>query len=141
MMTNQSFSLKRFVLALLPVAFFAISCQPDEQEPADDRDKFVDVWHVVEQSSQIGTTNYDVHINLSTTNTSQVLMENFYNVGFSFKAVANVSGSNLTLNSQTYNASQLQGSGSMSGNNTINMSYTVDDGSAVDTCTATLTRQ
>lgn len=141
MMTLKSFPLKKYFLALVPVAFFALGCQPDEQEPVDDRDKFVDVWHVVEQSSQIGTTNYDVHINLSTTNTSQVLMENFYNVGFSFKAVANVSGSNLTLNTQTYNASQLQGSGSMSGNNTINMNYTVDDGSAVDTCTATLTRQ
>lgn len=141
MMTLTSFPLKKYFLALLPVAFFAVSCQPEPQEPADDRDKFVDVWHVVENSSQIGTTNYDVHINLSTTNTSQVLMENFYNVGFSFKAVANVSGSNLTLNSQTYNSSQLQGSGSMNGNNTINMNYTVDDGSAVDTCTATLTRQ
>jgi hypothetical protein len=29
----------------------------------------------------------------------------------------------------------------MSGNNTINMSYTVNDGSAIDTCTAVLTRQ
>lgn len=141
MMMLKSIHWKKLVLAIVPAAFFIVSCQPDEQEPTDDRDKFVDVWHVVEQSSQIGTTNYDVHINLSTTNTSQVLMENFYNVGFSFKAVANVSGSNLTLNSQTYNGAQLQGSGSMSGNNTINMNYTVDDGSAVDTCTATFTRQ
>jgi hypothetical protein len=141
MMTLKSLSLKKCLLAIVPVAFLAVSCQPDPTDPTDERDKFVDVWHVVEQSSQIGSTNYDVHINLSPTNTSQVLMENFYNVGFSFKAVANVSGSNLTLNSQTYNSSQLQGSGSMNGNNTINMSYTVNDGSAIDTCTAVFTRQ
>lgn len=132
---------KRILLAVLPIAFVAFSCQPEEEGPVDDRDKFVDVWQCVEQSSQIGQTTYDVHINLSGTNSSQVLMENFYNVGFSFKAVANVSGSNLTLNQQTYNASQLQGSGAMSGNNTINLNYTVNDGSAIDTCTAVLTRQ
>jgi len=137
----KSIPFKKLILALVPVAFFAVSCQPDEAEPTDDRDKFVDVWHCVEQSSQIGQTPYDVHINLSTTSTTQVLMENFYNVGFGFKAVATVSGSNLTLANQTYNASQLQGSGSMNGNNSINMSYTVNDGSSIDTCTATLTRQ
>ncbi|MCK6638505.1 MAG: hypothetical protein L6Q81_00345 [Bacteroidia bacterium] len=141
MMKFSPNNMKKAMLAVLPVAFLAFSCQPEEEGPLDERDKFVDVWHCVEQSSQIGQTPYDVHINLSTTNSSQVLMENFYNVGFSFKAVANVSGSNLTLNQQTYNASQLQGSGSMSGNNTINMSYTVNDGSAIDTCTAVLTRQ
>jgi hypothetical protein len=141
MMTLKSNFFRKCLLAMLPVAFFVIACQPDETEPTDDRDKFVDVWHVAEQSSIIGPTSYDVHINLSTTSTTQVLMENFYNVGFAFKAVATVSGSNLTLSSQTYNASQLQGSGSMSGNNTINMNYTVDDGSAIDTCTATMTRQ
>lgn len=141
MMTLKSISFRNLALALLPVTFFVVACQPDGQEPTDDRDKFVDVWHVVEQSSIIGQTPYDVHINLSTTATTEVLMENFYNVGFGFKARAVVSGSNLTLNSQTYNSSQLQGSGSMSGNNTINMSYTVDDGSAIDTCTAVMTRQ
>jgi len=82
-----------------------------------------------------------MHMNLSAASTTQVLMENFYNVGFSFKAVATVSGSNLSLSSQTYNGSQLQGSGRMNGNNSINMSYTVNDGSAIDTCTSVLTRQ
>lgn len=141
MMTLKAISFRVSMFAVVAVSLFAVSCQPDETEPTDDRDKFVDVWHCVEQSSQVGQTNYDVHINLSTTNTSQVLMENFYNVGFSFKAVANISGSSVTLNQQTYNASQLQGSGNMSGNNTINLSYTVNDGSTIDTCTAVLSRQ
>lgn len=141
MMTLKSISFRLSMFTVIAVSLFAVSCQPDEAEPADDRDKFVDVWHCVEQSSQVGQTNYDVHINLSTTNTSQVLMENFYNVGFAFKAVANISGSSVTLNQQTYNASQLQGSGSMSGNNTINLNYTVNDGSSIDTCSAVLTRQ
>ena len=141
MMTKKSVSLGKLALFMFPLALFPVACQPDEAGPTDDRDKFVDVWHCVEQSSQIGQTQYDVHINLSSTSTTQVLMENFYNVGFSFKAVATVSGSNLTLASQTYNGSQLQGSGSMNGNNSINMSYTVNDGSAIDTCTSVLTRQ
>ena len=119
MMTLKSISFRKSLLAALPVAFFAVACQPETTEPTDDRDKFVDVWHCIENSSQIGQTPYDVHINLSTTNESQVLIENFYNVGFGFKAFANVSGRILSLNSQTYNSSQLQGNGSMSGiNNT-----------------------
>jgi hypothetical protein len=49
----KSIPFKKLILALVPVAFLAVSCQPDEAEPTDDRDKFVDVWHCVEQSSQI----------------------------------------------------------------------------------------
>jgi hypothetical protein len=141
MMTLQSISFRKLALAVIPVAFFAVSCQPDETtEPADDRDKFVDSWQVTETSSQVGQTNYEVHINLAP-NTTQVQIENFYNVGFSYKAIATVSGTTLTIGNQTYNASQLQGSGSMNGNNTINMNYTVNDGSSIDTCTAVMTRQ
>lgn len=141
MMTLQSNLFRKLIPALIPVALLLVSCQPDEAEPADDRDKFVDIWHVTETSSQVGQTNYDVHINLSTTNTSQVLIENFYNFGMSHKAVATVSGTSLTFASQTLNGGQLQGNGSMSGNNTINMSYTMNDGSGIDTCTAVYTRQ
>lgn len=141
MMTPKSISVIKHMLAIIPIAVLVIACQPEEAGPTDDRDKFVDVWNCVEQSSQIGQTQYDVHINLSTTNTAQVLLENFYNVGFSYKAIATVSGSNLTMANQTYNGSQLQGTGSMNGNNSINLNYTVNDGSAIDTCTSTFTRQ
>lgn len=119
-----------------------VSCQPDEEPaPADARDPFVASWTCNENSSQIGASTYTVHINKSTTNTSQVEIENFYNIGFAYKATANISGTAVTINQQTYNSNQLHGSGSKTGTNTISLTYYMNNGSTVDTCTATLTRQ
>lgn len=129
------FALTVFVLALS-------SCAPEEEPtPADARDPFVASWNVSENSSQIGITPYVVHINKSTSNTSQVLIENFYNIGFTYKAVATIDGTNVTIGQQTYNGNQLHGSGSKTGANTITLTYYMDNGSTIDTCTATLTRQ
>jgi hypothetical protein len=129
-------------IALFSAAF--ISCQPEEEPtPADARDPYVASWTVSETSSQIGTVNpYTVHINKSTTNTSQILIENFYNMGFPVKATANISGSAVTISPQTFNGTnQLHGSGNKTGPNTIVLTYFMNDGSTIDTCTATLSRQ
>ncbi|TND08019.1 MAG: hypothetical protein FD123_2702 [Bacteroidetes bacterium] len=134
-------------IGLFAVAAFVLAlpaCQPEEEEPTptDDRDKFVAAWTCVENSTNSGQTTFNVHINKSTTNSAQVKLENLYNIGQAFSAVADVSGSNLTIPQQVYNNKPLHGSGTMVSNNTINMTYYVDLGSGnIDTCTATLTRQ
>ncbi|MGL4596038.1 MAG: hypothetical protein ACRCYO_00835 [Bacteroidia bacterium] len=119
------------------------TCTPDEEEPnpADGRDVYVASWDASEQSSQVGQNNYVVHINKSTSNASQVLIENFYNIGFQFKAIAAINGNNLTIPQQTYNGNQLNGSGTKTGTNTIQMTYYMNTGSNIDTCVVTLTRQ
>lgn len=127
-----------FGAAIIVTALFS-SCQPDETP--DSRDSYVASWAVNESSSQIGTTNYTVHINVVSSNTTQVQIENFYNIGFGFKAIADISGSAITLPQQTYNGNQLHGSGTKTGANTINMTYYVNNGTTIDTCTATLSRQ
>lgn len=130
-----------FLATLSTVAVFS-SCQPDEQPaPADERDVYVAAWTVNEHSSQIGASTYTVHINKSTSNASQVLIENFYNLGFSFKATADISGTTITIPQQTLNSNQLHGSGTKTGANSISLTYYMNDGSTIDTCTATLTRQ
>jgi hypothetical protein len=129
-----------FVPALIGLAF--VSCQPEEEPtPADARDPFVDSWTCAENSSQIGSTSYTVHINKSTTNTSQIHIENFYNIGFQFKSNATISASDVTINQQTYNGNQLNGTGNKTSPNTITLTYYVNNGSTIDTCSATLTRQ
>lgn len=137
--------MKMFRPALVIAAFSVlafVSCQPEEEPtPADARDPFVASWTLNENSSQIGASTYTVHINKSTTNTSQVQIENFYNIGFNFKATADISGTSVTIPQQTYNSNQLHGSGSKTGANTITLTYYMNNGSTVDTCTATLTRQ
>jgi len=140
--------MKKKLLGGLLIALTAIAllpgCQPEEEPeptPSDDRDAFVDTWDCDETSSQTGFTSFNVHINKSTTSSSQVLIENFYNVGFQFKAVANVSGSTLVFPSQIYNGNTLTGNGTKVSANTINLTYYVDQGGGnVDTCTAVLNR-
>lgn len=124
--------------------FLLPACQPDDEstEPTDERDKFVAAWSCTEVSTNTAQTTFNVHINKSTTNSTDILMENFYNIGQAFSARATVSGSSLTIPNQIYNNKPLHGSGTMISNNTINMTYYVDLGSGnIDTCTATFTRQ
>jgi hypothetical protein len=129
-----------FLAAFSTVAVFS-SCQPDEQPaPADARDVYVAAWTCSENSAQAGQSNYEVHINKSTTNASQVFMEDFYHFGFGYKAIVDISGTSLTIALQTLNSTQIHGSGTKTGANTINLTYYVNDGSTIDTCTAVLTR-
>lgn len=130
-------------LLLFLLGYALPGCQPDETtEPTDDRDKFVAAWTCAENSSQTQNSSFTVDINKSASVTTQIEIENFYNVGFSNKAKAEISGSSLTIPSQLYSGKQIHGSGTMVSNNTITMTYYVDLGSGtIDTCTATLTRQ
>ena len=133
---------KIVLLAAFFTSSFFVACQPEEEPaPADARDVFVDSWTLTENSSQIGQTTYTVHINKVTSNTTQVQIENFYNIGFAFKANVNISGSSMTIPQQTYNGNQLHGSGTKTGANSINMTYYVNNGTTIDTCTAALSRQ
>ncbi|HTL80310.1 MAG TPA: hypothetical protein VL651_01325 [Bacteroidia bacterium] len=131
-------------LAIAGIAFVPVfsSCSPeDEPTPADARDVFVANWTVNEHSTQIGNSTFTVSIAKSTTNTAQVLIDNFYNVGAGNKATADISGSAVTINTQTFSSQQLHGSGTKTGANSINLTYYMNNGSVIDTCTATLTRQ
>jgi hypothetical protein len=133
---------KIVLLAALFTSSFFVACQPEEEPaPADARDVFVDSWTLTENSSQIGQTTYTVHINKVSSNTTQVQVENFYNIGFAFKANVNIDGSSMAIPQQTYNGNQLHGSGTKTGANSINMTYYVNNGTTIDTCTATLSRQ
>ncbi|MDQ3109171.1 MAG: hypothetical protein M3R17_04685 [Bacteroidota bacterium] len=134
---------KIFFSAVIFATTFFVACAPEEEPaPADARDLYVDSWTLNENSTQIGVSPpYTIHINKVTTNTTQVEIENFYNIGFNFKAKVNIDGSSMTIPQQTYNGNQLHGSGTKTNANSINMTYYVNNGSTIDTCTATLTRQ
>lgn len=137
-------SLSRFALLLVVLA--TASCQPDEDQPeptpTDDRDKFVNTngWSCQENSSQTGASTFTVHILKSSANSSDIQIENFYNFGFQNKATAAVNGSSFTIASQQLSGNTIQGSGAYQSNGTITMNYTVNNGSAIDTCSAVLTK-
>ncbi|HLG02128.1 MAG TPA: hypothetical protein VI731_00945 [Bacteroidia bacterium] len=138
----QNFRLFTLLLSFTTALLF-ISCQPEEEPiPADPRDTYVDQWTCNENSTVAGQVNpYTVHINKSTTSSSQVLIENFYNLGFGVKATATISGNSITLATQSLATYQMHGSGSKTGSNTLSMTYYVDDGNEIDTCVSTFTRQ
>lgn len=135
-----SLSRLALILSILAVS----SCQPDEEEeptPVDERDKFVASWTCQENSTQTGPSTFTVHITKSSSNSSQIQLENFYNFGFQNKAIATISGSSFSIASQQISGNTISGSGALQSNGTITMNYTVNNGSAIDTCSAVMTKQ
>ncbi|PHX82431.1 MAG: hypothetical protein CK539_04720 [Flavobacteriales bacterium] len=131
-----------FLYVLLPIAVVFYSCQPDEVPvPTDERDVYVGSWTCAETSNSIGLNSFTVHIIKDAVIETNVQIENFYNIGFQYKAKVAISGLNMSLAYQTVNSNQVHGSGTKTGNNSISLLYYVDDGTTVDTCTAVLTRQ
>lgn len=134
-----------FFLISLSVAIN--SCAPEETEnptPTDERDKFVGAWNCSENSLLNGKSTFTIDINKSNTEKSQVILENFYNYGFNKTAIATISGTKISIASQTFSGTNtLSGSGTLSadGKKIENFNYFVNDGSVTDTCKAVLTKQ
>ena len=121
------------------IILFAVIACTDESilNPADPRDQFIGSWNVNETCIKDA---YSVSIEKDTTNSSQVIIKNFWLIGFNEKPpYAIVTGNTLTIPSQTmcYSGSNsVKGSGLLS-KNTITWSYSVNDGADLYTCSAT----
>lgn len=134
-----------FVLFTLAIIFF--SCNPDDpndnpQPTEDPRDKFVGSWLCNENSSQFGQINpFYVTITLNQSNSSQIYLANFYQLGSGQKVYGVVTNNTVTIPSQTVSSKSVSGSGTITNNNnTINWNYYVNDGADIDTCTAVYTK-
>ena len=136
----------KFPGILVMLAFLAYSCEdllgPDT---GDDRDKLVDTWKVIEESSPLKSEQgaYWVEIEKHPDKRNMVLIYFFHGLGDDVYAEASLSGSTLTLGSQVLQGGwTIQGSGEIQKNwNEINWTYTADDGSSViDRVTAVYTR-
>lgn len=138
--------LLRFGLALL-VAGFVFSCKPDSKDedpttPTDPKSRFIGSWTCSEHSYTDNTnSSYTIHIVDSTG--SWVLIESFYNQGFNRKAKATISGDDMSIvTPQNVNGLFIKRfTGHMSNSTSINMTYVMDDGSSLDSCSATLSKQ
>lgn len=131
-----------FFILLFVLASFLHSCDTDEDinEPtADPRDKFVGAWNCQETSSinKKGSSSYTVNISLNPNNSSQILLENFYQLGFGIKLYAIVANNNATIPEQTTSGFAVKGSGNYNtSTDKINWTYYVNDGADIDSCTA-----
>ncbi len=137
---------KIYYLLFMAAALAITSCASDDKdEPSpstDIRDNFVAYWNVIENSSVIGGANsFVVNITKSTTNSNEIVLNNFS--GLTVSARASVSNNNITIPYQQLGTIGFtQGSGTLTNATTISLSYTNTIGStAADNCTAIYTKQ
>ena len=122
-------------LSALFVVFF-VSCEVANDSLTDEEitTKVVGSWHVTEKPSG---NNYQVSI--ATKSSVNVTISNFYNVGVVVSATI-VEGS-IIIPEQLVNGDTFKGTGVFSNSyKTIQLTYSVNDGSGVENVTNTLTR-
>lgn len=101
---------------------------------------YTGIWNVNENSSVYGQTAYEIIVDRSNNNT--IIMRNFYSLTYDVGTSATVTESSILINQQTVNGQSINGSGSLINNKkTMNLTYTANDGSGPDNCTATATKQ
>jgi hypothetical protein len=137
-------AMKKITALLLPTTLlllFVFGCEPfDNPDDGDPRDNFVGDWTVNEVSTLYGTTNYSATIIYDPNNSTQVLIKNFYHFGMEIETYAIPTVSSITVPEQTICSASVKGTGYLN-KNTIDWTYTVDDGADIDHVTATFTKQ
>ncbi len=137
-------------LSVLFLALIVTSCadnksdDPSSPEPTSDaRDKFVAYWNVNETSALTGPNSHTVNIVKSTTNSSEVLLNNFS--GLSLSARASINNNILTIPYQSIGSPNsigfTQGSGTLTSATSISFNYTTTIGNSRDSSTAVYTKQ
>lgn len=138
---------KIFCFSIIVCNLFAVSCASDKKddpsspEPTTDaRDKFVAYWNVNENSATAGTNTHTVNIIKSTTNSGEVMINNFS--GLSVSARASVNNSILTIPYQQIGSIGFtKGSGTLTSATNITMNYTTTISTSRDSSTAIYTKQ
>ena len=139
----------RYLLLLFAgISLSMVSCQPDDTSPDTPseslRNKIIDYWSV-DESSQIYKSiqsKYTVQM-LKDNDSSKVLIDNFYNLGYGKQAKAIINEDySVNIPSQNVDGFLISGSGTIDhGLKRIDFSYIADDqGGIVDTVTAVYTR-
>ncbi|MBI3520665.1 MAG: hypothetical protein HY062_15100 [Bacteroidetes bacterium] len=132
--------------ALVLTGLFVASCAPDKNDdPAsptpdlDARDKYVAYWTAHENSALAGSNSYTVNIIKSTSNSNDIIINNFS--GLAVSARATVNNSSFTIPYQQIGTIGFtKGSGTLTAANSILLSYTTTIGTSRDSSTATYTK-
>ena len=136
--------IKKLLFASVIIVLTFYACNPDEEEPfVDPRDNYVGSWLAEETSTLYpNPITFTVNITLNPSNSTEVLISNFYHLGNADedKVSAKATKSSLTIQSQSVCNLTIYGSGSLSGN-TINLTYYVNDGADIDEVAAVYTKQ
>jgi hypothetical protein len=133
-------TMKRMLLGFVLIIMFSCTEDGDILNPEEDRDMFIGTWNVNETCNRIP---YQVTIIKDPSNSSQVIIENFWLIGPDEKPpYAIVAGNTIVIPQQNIcndDKTIVKGTGDLS-NNVINWEYTVNDGADLYTCIATYTK-
>jgi hypothetical protein len=125
----KKMKISRSLIALLLVAFVIVfdSCEKtDEDGPTtSDRDAFIGDY-AAESTGPGGNRNFTLHITASASAPDQIKMVNF-DGGNGTAIFATVSGTSMTIPSQSVSGESYQGNGSINGKN-LSITFSVDDG-------------
>ena len=108
-----------------------ISCT--EEDPilvpdVDPKDKFIGTWNVREEIGNQVTGNYTSLVTNNPNNTSQIIINNIYNLGTAANISALVANNSLSISQANITGISIFGSGTYSGSGFI-INLTVDEGS------------
>jgi len=134
----------KFALAVILVTLGFSSCEEDLDFFSDDlRESFLGEWSVKEENTLKSTDYYIVKIENSESDSTAVLISNFYSIGDDFAVEGVVSGSRITIPTQTVSGFTFQGYGTITlSGKIINWSYNVDfNNGTTDSATAIFTKQ
>lgn len=137
-----------YTFTLIGLCLFMLnSCELDDilGESDDPRDNIEATWQVDEQSEFFKSKKsfYLVDLNKHPTDSTKVVLANFYQLGSGVEVVATYSNNTLRIsNFKTTGNFTINGTGNVSSNyKEIEWEYRVDDGSGeIDNVTATYTR-
>jgi len=128
----------------LCTAIVLVSCQKEESSTDQDiRTNYLGTWKCVQNSKATGSSQFTVTIKSDANNSSRINMINFYNIGTSDSIYADVSttaANSLNIPQQVHSSDYIKGSGNDVSTTKLVFDYTVDDGNAIDTISATFTK-
>jgi hypothetical protein len=130
---------------IILTGMFVASCASDKKdEPVpsstDARDKFVAHWNVIENSAVAGQNSFVVNITKSTTNSGEIIIDNFSGLQASVRS--SVNNNILTIPYQQIGTVGFtKGSGSLTSTTRISLNYTTTIGTSRDSSTAVYTKQ
>lgn len=133
------------VYLIISLGLILSSCASDKKDdpnsPSTDvRDKFIGYWNVNENSAIAGTNSHPVNIVKSTTNSTEIQLNNFS--GLSVSARATINNNVITIPYQQLDSIGFtKGSGTLNSATSISMNYTTTISTNRDSCTAIYTKQ
>ncbi len=113
------------------LCFVLVSCTDEEPlliQDTDPKEKFIGTWNVREEIGNQVTGNYTSVVTSNPNNTSQIIINNIYNLGATANISALVAGNTLQISQASITGISIFGSGTYGGSGFI-IYLTVDEGS------------